>query len=159
MKTHIYIYICIYSCYNNPLTTDIRRLIVKNKVTQTCTEIALDHNSVVLFSLDTNRKHQHKIVLQSSSSDDQWLGITFRKAKVFIHFINEIPYFSHNNTRLTLAYKEQRTDFYKCRRLENANTDYVYPEITYTISPSDCLQLVSYNLHHSYYNECFHNPL
>jgi hypothetical protein len=55
-------YICVFSCYDNP-TDLVRKLIIKNKITDKSSEISLDHNSIVLFSTSTNREHLHKIVL------------------------------------------------------------------------------------------------
>jgi hypothetical protein len=59
-------YICIFSCYNDPTTKNLRKLKIKNKITNKCFDIVLNHNSIVIFSIDTNRKHLHKIVLEQN---------------------------------------------------------------------------------------------
>lgn len=132
-------YICLYSCYDNP--THIRSLKVQQKGVPDIADIKLNHNSIVLFSTFTNRQYLHKIVLESSQSTNKWLGITFRLSKTYIQFIDDKPYFS-NNVPLTLASADERKQFYKCRGQENANTDYVYAEINYTISASDTKPIV-----------------
>lgn len=131
-------YICLFSCYDDPITNNLRKLKIKNKISNECFDIILDHNSVVIFSTNTNRKHLHKIVLEQNTSNNLWLGITFRQSKTFIFFNNELPYFS-NNKLLTLADEDQRRNFFKCRSLENSNIEYVYPEINYTISFADVM--------------------
>ena len=56
-------YIGVFSCYENE-AVDLRKLKIKNKTTNTCSEIIMDHCSVVLFSVDTNSRFLHKILLQ-----------------------------------------------------------------------------------------------
>ncbi len=131
-------HICIFSCYNDPTTTNLRKLKIKNKITNVCSDILLEHNSVVIFSVDTNREYLHKIVLGKNTSDNNlWLGITFRKSKTFIYFDNGLPYFKLTNKPLLLANQAQRTDFFKCRGAENSNVSYTYPQLDYTISTGD----------------------
>lgn len=135
-------FICLYSCYNNPLTKNVRKLRIKEKGTDQCSDIILDHNSVVLFSVHTNSKYWHKIILEPHSfSDDDtyWLGITFRQSKTFIYFKNEIPYFSQTDQPLTLSTPQQQKEFYKNRAMENAHVKFMYPEINYTISMGDLI--------------------
>ena len=86
-------YICIFSCYDDPTTKNLRKLKIKDKITNECFDVILDHNSIVLFSVNINQKHLHKIVLEQNGSNDLWLGITFRQSKTFISFHNEMPYF------------------------------------------------------------------
>lgn len=140
-------YIALFSCYERPddLTeNDLRKLKVKNKTTDEEFEFSLGNNSVILFSLATNTKFMHKIVLDSISnkqrleSDNRWLGVTFRKSKTFIKFKNDLPYFS-NGTSLKLADETQQKEFYQLRGQENKNIDFVYPELTYTLSISDTM--------------------
>ena len=134
-------HICIFSCYDNPKTKDLRKLIIKDKITKYCFDIILDHNSIVMFSTDTNSKHLHKIVLEQNTSNNLWLGITFRQSKTFISFNNELPYFSSTNKILTLATDEQKKEFYKLRSHENSNVNFEYPEINYTISNGDMMPI------------------
>lgn len=42
-------YICIYSCYDNPTTKNLRTLRIKKKLDDECFDIELEHNSVVFF--------------------------------------------------------------------------------------------------------------
>jgi hypothetical protein len=140
-------YIGIFSCYENTDTLSkqfIRKLKIQNKETGEESEIELTHNSVVLFSVPTNTKFLHKIVLENipknnlPTSDNRWLGITFRTSKTFIHFKDGFPYFS-NGDSLILAEEDTRKKFYVLRGEENKSMDFIYPTIPYTISPSDLL--------------------
>lgn len=138
-------YICIFSCYSNPNTTELRKLRVKNKdKTEKSYEydIILDHNSAVVFSTDDNRKNLHKIILENNT-DDVWLGFTFRLSNTFIYFDEKdnLPYFHNTNKRLTLADKNERANFLNCRRLENTLVDYEWTEINYTISDGDIIPI------------------
>jgi hypothetical protein len=146
-------HICLFSCYNNPLSTNIRTLKLKNKITNELSEIQLNHNSIVIFSLETNSKHLHKIILDTSAHayvhktnnqflSDEWLGITFRLSKTFIKFINEIPYFNNTNVILKIANSCETNLFYKNRSIENKSIDYIWTDINYTISQSDVINLV-----------------
>jgi hypothetical protein len=142
--------IAIFSCYKYPdRTNPPRKLIVELKesdgdpnglLSQTAIDIPLTHNGVVVFSVDTNRRLKHKIVLDKSANmpENQWLGITFRSSKTFVRFRDESAYFP-NDTRLTLANDEQQREFYHLRHRENNETDFIYPRITYTISESDLM--------------------
>jgi hypothetical protein len=158
--------IAIFSCYKHPeQATPPRKLIVEVKESDgdpnglpsvwsrflpeepssaraaaTAIEIPLIHNSVVVFSVATNRRLKHKIVLDKSVQlpENQWLGITFRTSKTFVRFRDEYPYFL-DDTRLTLANDEQRQEFYHLRHRENHETDFTYPRITYTICESDLM--------------------
>jgi hypothetical protein len=135
-------YIALFSCYENPdelSEQHIRKLKIKDKVSNEEFEVSLTHNSVVLFSLDTNSKFHHKIVLDKTlASDNKWLGITFRKSKTYIQFKDSLPYFS-NGKLLTLADKEQETEFYKLRGEENRSLNFAYPALTYTVNVADTM--------------------
>jgi len=140
-------YVALFSCYERPeevLPPFLRKLKVKDKVTNETHEFSLENNSVILFSLSTNSKYQHKIVLDASSNkkdllaDNKWLGITFRKSKTFIQFKNNLPYFK-NGAALKLADENQQREFYKLRGQENKSMDFNYPQIGYTLSKSDTL--------------------
>lgn len=137
-------YIGIYSCYDRP--TDIRTLKIKNKTTGENKKIFMDHNSVLLFSTDTNRNHIHKIVLDNITDNNMWLGITFRLSKTYIKFVNKIPYFcignEVTNKILCIANDEDKREFYKLRSQENKHIEYKYPNIFYTISKSDLMEAV-----------------
>lgn len=136
--------ICIYSCYEDELSTP-RKLKIKDKITNVQSELILHHNSVVLFSTATNKRFLHKIVLESSkgSNDSNWLGITFRLSKTFIRFVDELPLFYPGGDVLRLGDADEIKEFHKQRSLENKSVDFVYPSITYTISTSDAMSLTS----------------
>lgn len=131
-------FICLYSCYKNKTQKkDLRKLKIKNKETNDISEVLLEHNSIVLFSTNTNKKHLHKIILESNSSDNEWFGMTLRLSKTFIEFKNNYPFI--DNIRLTFATEEQRNEFIMHKRNENKSIKYEYPKIYYTISKSDLL--------------------
>lgn len=140
-------YIGLYTCYENPekLTTkNLRKLKLKDKVTNEESEILLTHNSIVLFSLATNSKFLHKIILESLPSlkkqekDHKWLGITFRKSKTFIQFKDNKPYFSTGEL-LEVANEDQKKEFYSLRKEENSAMNYIYPQLSYTLSVADTM--------------------
>jgi len=136
-------YICLYSCYEkDPSKEDLRKLKIKSKLTNKFSEITLDHNSTIIFSTHTNRNHLHKIVLESQNSKNRWLGITFRLAKTFIKFTNNIPHLYPQNTVLKLANKEERLQFYKHKKNENLSQEYNYPQLDFTISESDLMPIL-----------------
>merc|ERR1712151_1203299 len=103
-------------------------------------EIPMTHNSVLVFSLDTNRRFRHKIVLNASANppDNQWLGITFRTSKTFVQSRGGQVCFE-DGAPLTLADDDQRREFLALRGRENKETNFSYPGLTYTISGSDTM--------------------
>lgn len=139
-------YIALFSCYENPnaLTElQLRKLKIKDKLSNKEFEIKLSHHSVVLFSVQTNAKFQHKIVLDgrthnNSTNNSRWLGITFRCSKTFINFHNQVPFFK-TGEQLLQANEEQTQEFYKLRRQENNETTFIYPPIHHTLSIADTL--------------------
>ncbi len=111
-------------------------------------EIPLAHNSVVTWSLETNRRFRHKIVLDAAANptENEWLGFTLRTSKTYVstyvspalggegaHCVLE------DGVRLTWATDAEAKEMYQLRARENAETDFTYPPLTYTISPSDLL--------------------
>ena len=134
-------YICLFSCYNNPSTKDIRKLKIKNKTNNICSEVLLKHNSIVLFSLVTNHEHVHKIVLEENTENNLWLGITFRLSKTFVKFTDNIPYLYPDNIILRLANDIEKKEFIKHKGIENIKNNYIYPKIDYTIGISDLMNI------------------
>lgn len=134
--------IAVFSCYQHPeIASPPRKLVVEPKEAGgDVIEIPLTHNSAVVFSVDTNRLFRHKIVLDAPprTPDNTWLGITFRTSRTFVRYHNSDVYFP-DDTRLTLAGDDQRGEYYRLRRRENMETDFVYPPIRYTISNSDLI--------------------
>jgi hypothetical protein len=132
-------FIAVFSCYEYPeLATPPRTLLVEPKgAGGESVAMPLTHNSVVVFSVGTNRRLRHKIVLGASREpENRWLGITFRRSKTFVRFRDGCAYLP-DGVRLTLADDEQRRGFYSLRRRENDETDFTYPRLTYTVSESD----------------------
>lgn len=132
-------FIAVFSCYRHPEASPPRKLIFESKGSEgEKFEVPLVHNGVVVFSVDANRRLRHKIVLDAPgrTSDNQWLGVTFRTSKTSVRFRDGHAYLAQG-ARLMLADDEQRHEFYRLRRRENTETDFVYPPLTYTISESD----------------------
>ncbi|MFG3039296.1 alpha-ketoglutarate-dependent dioxygenase AlkB [Streptomyces sp. NPDC048330] len=134
-------FIAVFSCYENPGAGPPRKLVVESKTSGTERfEIPLTHHSVVTFSVDANRHFKHKIVLDKPvpAEDNPWLGVTFRTSKTLLRFREGVAHLP-DGRRLTTADDEQAREFYRLRRRENNETDFVYPTLTYTISESDLL--------------------
>lgn len=143
-------YICLFSCYENyeNYANDIRKLVIKNKKTNNEFEILLENNSVVLFSTDINKEYLHKIILNNNTlSTNKWLGLTLRLSKTYINFENELPILNHNGKQLRLVDNEnEKKEFYIMRSKENQFTYFNYPELDYTISPSDLMNIYTMGL-------------
>ncbi|CAL9616405.1 hypothetical protein SUDANB121_05764 [Nocardiopsis dassonvillei] len=132
-------FIAVFSCYRHSEESPPRKLVFESKVSGAERfEIPLAHNSVVAFSVDTNRRLRHRIVLDAPArtADDQWLGVTFRTSKTFVRFRGGSAYLPQG-VRLMPADEEQRREFYRLRRRENNETDFTYPPLAYTVSESD----------------------
>ena len=135
-------YICLFSCYEKGADSHPRVLTVKNKESGEEFEVQLLHHSVVVFSTATNRKHLHKIEGKGlpKNHDNRWMGFTLRLSKTVVKFIDGVPCLTSGKSELgelTLATEVERKAFYGYKGLENKETDYEYPELRYTISPSD----------------------
>ncbi|MEU3690459.1 alpha-ketoglutarate-dependent dioxygenase AlkB [Streptomyces narbonensis] len=134
-------FIAVFSCYRHPEARPLRKLIVESKQAGgERHEIPLAHNSVVAFSVNSNRRLKHKIVLDApaQAADNQWLGVTFRTSKTLVRFRDGHAYLPQG-ARLTSADDEQRQEFYRLRRRENNEADFTYPPLTYTVSESDLM--------------------
>ena len=134
-------FIAVFSCYQHPEASPPRKLIFESKGSDgEKLEILLVHNSVVAFSVDSNRRLRHKIVLDTPgrTADNKWLGVTFRTSKTFVRFRDGHAYLPQG-ARLMSADDEQKREFYRLRRRENNETDFIYPMLTYTISESDLM--------------------
>ncbi|MEU0404119.1 alpha-ketoglutarate-dependent dioxygenase AlkB [Streptomyces sp. NPDC006197] len=134
-------FIAVFSCYRNPEAGPPRKLIFESKgIGGEKFEIPLAHGSVVAFSVESNRRLRHKIVLDkpARAADNQWLGVTFRTSKTFVRFRDGHAYLPQG-ARLMPADDEQRREFYQLRRRENNEKDFIYPPLTYTISESDLM--------------------
>ncbi|MEW2028992.1 alpha-ketoglutarate-dependent dioxygenase AlkB [Streptomyces roseifaciens] len=134
-------FIAVFSCYQHPESSPPRMLIFESKGSDgERFEIPLAHNSIVAFSVDSNRRLRHKIVLDTPgrTTDSQWLGVTFRTSKTLVRFRDGHAYLPQG-ARLVSADDEQSREFYQQRRRENNETDFMYPALTYTISESDLM--------------------
>ncbi|WP_371681374.1 hypothetical protein [Streptomyces sp. NBC_01276] len=132
-------FIAVFSCYRNPEASPSRKLIFESKGSGgDAFEIPLAHNGVVAFSVDSNRRLRHKIVAATpiGAADNRWLGVTFRTSKTLLRFHGGHAHLPQG-ARLQRADDEQRSEFYRLRRRENHETDFVYPPLTYTVSESD----------------------
>ncbi len=133
--------IAVFSCYERPEGDPPRKLIVEPKDSDgDSVEIPLTHNGVVTFSVATNRRFRHRIVLDRTPgmAENRWLGVTFRTSKTLVRF-RDGQALLPDGTRLTPADDEQRQEFYRLRRRENTETDFTYPRLTYTIGDSDLM--------------------
>ncbi|OLO35090.1 hypothetical protein PZ61_0234385 [Streptomyces sp. MNU77] len=131
-------FIAVFSCYRHPEAGRPRKLMVESKDSGEKAEIPLTHNGVVAFSVDANRRLRHRIVLENpaGAADNVWLGVTFRTSKTLVRYRDGQAHLPQG-TRLMAADEEQRSEFYRLRRRENKETDFVYPLLTYTVSDSD----------------------
>lgn len=149
-------FIALLSCYNELQPTQTRTLRIKDKITKETAKIVLHPNSLVVFDTITNAKFWHQIVLEKAALENtklekavlgkaggktQWLGITFRLSKAFVGFVDKIPLLYPMGKQLRIASEEEAREFYKHRHKENTQVDFVYPELDYTVSPSDLLPL------------------
>jgi len=135
--------ICIFSCYSDFVEKKyLRKLFIKNKSTSEQSELLLENNSIISFSTDINKNYVHKIILLCSEKNNiKWLGITLRLSKTYTKFINEIPYFSHNDKQLKLATDNEKKQLIIYKYKENNSINFVYPEIDYTLSLSDLMPI------------------
>ncbi|MFG3343717.1 hypothetical protein ACGF1Z_01485 [Streptomyces sp. NPDC048018] len=134
-------FIAVFSCYRRPEAGPPRKLVFAAKGPGAETfEIPLVHNGIVAFSVASNRRLRHKIVLEGHgrTPENEWLGLTFRTSKTLLRFHDGDAYLPQG-ARLTPADEEQRREFYRLRRRENEETDFVYPPLTYTVSESDLM--------------------
>lgn len=130
-------YIALYSCYRDPSTAKSmpsRNLVVQAKDSDEQFVIPLRHNTVILFSLATNKVYKHKIVLNPDAPENEWLGVTFRTSKTFVK-----DGVLGNGQPLTLATQEERFELLSHRFLENNNFHSNYPVLSYTLSEGDLL--------------------
>ncbi|MFF7590544.1 hypothetical protein ACFZCK_23965 [Kitasatospora purpeofusca] len=137
-------FIAVFSCYRHPEADPPRKLIVEPKVPgddgDGTFEVPLLHHGAVVFSVEANRRLRHRIVLDAPArtADNRWLGVTFRTSKTLLRFRDGHPYLPQGEP-LVLADEEQRQEFFRLRRRENRETDFVQPLLTYTISEGDLL--------------------
>ena len=120
--------ICLFSCYNDAITT--RKLVIRNKESKKEFEIELHNNSIVLFSTEFNKNHVHKIV-PINNYDNLWYGITFRQSKTFINY---------DDLKLKIANEKEYEIMKQLKSQENKLIDFKWPSLDFTISPSDLMK-------------------
>ena len=131
--------IAVYSCYKSSEEESMcaRKLVVEAKDGSSTSEVPLRHNHVVVFSLDTNRRFRHKIVLDGEGKKgNEWLGVTIRTSNRHVQYRDGEGYWESGD-KVRLASDEEKKEFYKLRGMENKQCDFHYPLMTYSISPSD----------------------
>eukprot|EP00468_Gymnochlora_sp_CCMP2014_P005744 CAMPEP_0167752156 /NCGR_PEP_ID=MMETSP0110_2-20121227/6975_1 /TAXON_ID=629695 /ORGANISM="Gymnochlora sp., Strain CCMP2014" /LENGTH=763 /DNA_ID=CAMNT_0007637727 /DNA_START=27 /DNA_END=2318 /DNA_ORIENTATION=- len=133
--------IALYSCYKYPERGPPRSLVIQSKEPGGGErEIPLVHNSVVTFTVDTNRRFRHKIVLPEGNHDEnQWIGVTFRTSKTYVRENRDGKPIFEDGTPLRLLETKERSQFFQMRGRENKETEFSYPKIRYTFSPSDLM--------------------
>ncbi|MEU9718688.1 hypothetical protein [Streptomyces sp. NPDC047976] len=133
-------FIALYSCYRDPDAGPPRKLMFEAKGEGgEAFEVPLVHNGVVAFSVGTNRRYRHRIVLDAAApaaADNRWLGVTFRTSKTLVRFRDGHAHLP-GGARLVPADEDQSREFYRMRRRENHETDFSYPPLTCTVSESD----------------------
>eukprot|EP00756_Hemistasia_phaeocysticola_P065930 Hpha_TRINITY_DN8888_c0_g1::TRINITY_DN8888_c0_g1_i2::g.141642::m.141642 len=136
-------HIAVFSCYRHPERAVVppRKLVVECKFGRGTFEVPMAHNSVVVWSTDTNRRFRHKIVLADGGRrhDNEWLGFTLRTSKAFVRCLEGGGAVFEDGAPLRVLSGRDAGEFYKMRARENRETDFVYPPLTYTLSPSDLL--------------------
>lgn len=138
-------HIALFSCYAHPeRERAMRTLVVEEKGHGGGRfEVPLAHNSVVVFSLETNRRFRHKIVLAGAANapENDWLGVTFRTSKTLVAHREGRAWLA-DDAPLALADEGQAREFYALRGRENSEAGFVYPRVAYTLSPSDLVPAV-----------------
>eukprot|EP00730_Choanoeca_flexa_P011543 TRINITY_DN27045_c0_g1_i1.p1 TRINITY_DN27045_c0_g1~~TRINITY_DN27045_c0_g1_i1.p1 ORF type:complete len:298 (+),score=40.49 TRINITY_DN27045_c0_g1_i1:22-915(+) len=81
--------IAVYSCYEHPDQPASRMLQVRAKAEpEKVMSIVLEHNTAVVFDLDTNKHCTHKIIPTQNAPDNDWLGMTMRQSHLLIGYTN-----------------------------------------------------------------------
>jgi len=139
-------YIAVLSVYKHPDRPGKRQLDIKKKGTKEYHSIHMSHGSVILFDLATNAQWNHRIVLpawERNSKCNAWFGITFRLSKTFVFYGTLMPLGKPLRILDDLhpgdIDGEDKSIFYKSRRQENRRTDFVWPDLDFSISPLDLM--------------------
>ncbi len=136
-------FICLFSCYSRPDTTDIRALTVRHKVSGEERTLMLPHLSALVFTTATNLKHVHKIVAPSATHDEEsaWLGLTLRVSSRAVTYSDGNAWLCPGVPLLLAAQgSEELTELFRMRKAENTSVECPYPaHYNITISPSDLL--------------------
>jgi hypothetical protein len=112
-----------------------------------CIDIKLEHNSVLMISLETNRLYTHSIVPSKLNCDKlpTRMGYVVRSSNVEAQYINDKVYIKEDSGLVELQkiteedINELRSMYYK----ENSDTDKVtYPKIYYSMNNGDYMKPV-----------------
>ena len=147
-------HVAVFSCYRDPEVARAtknppRKLVVEPKEGgEGGFEVPMGHNSVIVFSLDTNRRFKHKIVLaqEEDPAENEWLGVTFRTSGTFVRPTvgeeGERKAVFEDGGELRVGTNEEAKEVYKMRGRENREVDFMYPRMSVTLSPSDLLPVM-----------------
>lgn len=121
----------------------MRVLKIKHKATGEQSELRMEPRSVILFSLECNAEHVHKIVLNSTKSksneETRWLGLTFRLSKTWVEFIDQRPVLQPAKLPLRLATTAEWREFLRRKGAENRDVNHRNAPLDFCLSPSDLL--------------------
>jgi hypothetical protein len=127
----------LFSVYEDLEEKNPKILRIKEKSTGNISELKMDHNSIIIFSTETNAKYLHKIVSNiEKKTKSRWLGITFRLSRTFVEYRENEPYFIDTDERMLIATENERKKFYNHKSSENTQIGYEYPyeNVRYTLS-------------------------
>jgi hypothetical protein len=134
--------VAVVSCYDRDVGPDdrgVRQLMVKSKTTDERFTLPMQHGSVIEFSVATNARFAHKIILPTADANaPRWIGLTLRQAKTFVTWRDGKPYFE-DGSALVLADDEQRHTFFRLCGAENRAPEFEYPPLHFTVSDGDLL--------------------
>ncbi|MCB9794602.1 MAG: alpha-ketoglutarate-dependent dioxygenase AlkB [Alphaproteobacteria bacterium] len=132
-------HVAILSLYDRDPGAAPRQLLIQHKQSGARQQLALEHGSVVLFSLACNAEHRHKIVLPAlPAAPTRWLGLTLRRSATFVRQQGGRAVLEHG-APLRLADAAERAAFLRLRGQENRERDFRYPPLDLTLSPGDLL--------------------
>ncbi|EPS45655.1 hypothetical protein H072_345 [Dactylellina haptotyla CBS 200.50] len=140
-------YICLFSCYEQGADDFPRVLTVRNKESGEEFEVLMEHHSAIVFSTAANKSHVHKIEGKNlpRGYENRWMGVTLRLAKSHVRFVDGVAYLVSGGEEmgeLAIATDSEKGAFFRYKGMENREVDYEYPDIRYTISPSDRMPAV-----------------
>ena len=125
--------ICIFSSYEDPAEPDPKHLLVKDKATGRVFQVPMAHNTAVVFSVEANARHLHKVVSRPRATSSRWLGLTFRTSRTHVRPADCGG--TCDGKPLTLATEAQRVEFRRHKSRENRATGYQWPPIDFLMEP------------------------
>lgn len=135
--------ICIFSCYEKE-DDHPRRLVIRDKVNGEVEEIVMEHCSIILFDMDANIRHVHKIVSDGSGSRARWLGLTMRTSGTFVTpQEDEAVVFRKDGLPMLTATEDDKRWFFEMKKQENKSPDFKYPHIQFSLADFRLLSTVA----------------